>query len=84
MVGPLISNVRPAPPDKYVVDYKLSPGAVDQTDWSHDGFDVSLKRAITTPDGQVKTDSFPSHYVPWHATFHVGPGGAPAAASSAA
>jgi hypothetical protein len=74
MVGPFTSNRRPALADKYVADKTIAPGQVDQTDFTHDGFDVSLKRTITTPDGQVKTDSFPSHYVPWRNIFHVAPG----------
>jgi hypothetical protein len=84
MLGPVISNRKPALPDKYVVDPKLKPGQTDQTDYAHDGFDVSLKRTITTPDGQVKTDSFPSHYVPWRNIYHVAPGSAPDSASQSA
>src|SRR5581483_8564009 len=75
MVGPVISNRKPHPPDKYVTDATLAPGVVQQTDYPHDGFDVMLKRTVTTLDGQTKTDSFPSHYVPWQAIYHVGPGG---------
>jgi VanW like protein len=74
MVGPFTSNRKPALPDKYVADKTIAPGQVDQTDYAHDGFDVSLKRTVTTPDGQVATDSFPSHYVPWRNIFHVAPG----------
>ncbi|HEU0167800.1 MAG TPA: VanW family protein [Chloroflexota bacterium] len=73
MIGPVISNVKPAPPDRYITDPKLKPGAVDQTDFSHQGFDVMLKRSMTLADGTVKVDSFPSHYVPWQAVYHVGP-----------
>jgi vancomycin resistance protein YoaR len=83
MIGPYISNRRPAPADKYITDPKLAPGQVLQTDWSHDGFHVSLQRNVTMPDGSLKTDSFPSDYVPWHATYRVGPGGAPAASAPA-
>ena len=74
MVGPFTSNRKPALPDKYVADKTIAPGQVDQTDYAHDGFDVSLKRTVTTPDGQVTTDSFPSHYVQWRNIFHVAPG----------
>lgn len=74
MVGPVISNRVPHPGDKYVADKSVAPGQVDQRDYAHDGFDVMLKRAITTPDGQVKTDSFASHYVPWRNIYHVAPG----------
>jgi hypothetical protein len=77
MIGPFTSNRRPALPDKYVMDRTLAPGEVNQTDYAHDGLDVSLKRAITTPDGQVKTDSFPSHYVQWRNIYHVGPSANP-------
>ena len=82
MVGPFTSNRKPALADKYVVDNTLAPGQVDQTDYAHDGLDVSLKRTITMPDGQVTTDSFPSHYVPWRNIFHVAPDAVPAASNA--
>jgi len=82
MIGPAVSNVHPHPADRYITDKTLLPGDVEQTDYSHDGFDVMLKRAITTPDGQSKVDSFPSHYVPWPNIYRVGPGGASSATSS--
>jgi hypothetical protein len=74
MLGPVLSNRKPALADKYVVDSKLRPGQVDQTDYAHDGFDVSLKRVVTTADGHTITDSFPSHYVQWRNIYHVAPG----------
>ncbi|SRR5579884_782227 len=84
MVGPLISNRKPALPDKYVTDRKLAPGQVEQTDWAHDGFDVLLKRTISMPDGQVKTDDFKSHYVQWRNIYHVGPSPNPSPSPEAA
>ena len=82
MLGPVISNRQPHPADKYVFDPKLPAGDLEQTDYAHDGFDVALKRNVTMPDGSVKTDSFPSHYVPWQAIFRYGPGGLGASDSS--
>jgi hypothetical protein len=73
MVGPVFSNRVAHPPDKYVADKTVASGDVNQTDYAHDGLDVMLKRNITTPDGQVKTDSFASHYVPWRNIYHVAP-----------
>ncbi|MDE3075950.1 MAG: VanW family protein [Chloroflexota bacterium] len=73
LIGPFFANQKPHPADKYVLDDKLAPGQVDQTDWAHDGVDVMLRRAVTMPHGQTSTDTFRSHYLPWQAVYHVGP-----------
>lgn len=82
MIGPVVWNRVPHLSDKYVADKTVAPGDSVQTDYAHDGFDVMLKRAITTPDGQVKTDSFASHYVPWRNIYHVAPSSMPSASSA--
>ena len=74
MVGPKISNKRPAPPPLYQEDKSLPKGTIKQVDWAKEGQDVVVIRKIRTPDGAVSEEKFESHYQPWRAVFLYGPG----------
>jgi vancomycin resistance protein YoaR len=73
---PLIENVVPAPTPSYEEDPALAQGVIKQVDYQADGADVTVYRVITR-DGQVTNPNEPpmvTHYQPWQAIFHYGPG----------
>lgn len=74
-VNTTIANVVPHPPDLYEEDPELAVGEIKQVDWSADGADVLIERLVRAADGSVlREDRFFSHYLPWQAVFHYGPG----------
>ncbi len=70
-----VYDVVPHPPDLYEEDPELAPGEIKQVDWSADGANVLITRVIRAADGSLlREDNFFSHYLPWQAVFHYGPG----------
>jgi len=70
-----IYDVVPHPPDLYEEDPDLEPGEIEQVDWAADGANVLVKRVVRAADGSVlREDNFFSHYLPWQAVYHYGPG----------
>ncbi len=82
MEGPFISNVRPAPAAKHIVDPKLAKGVVNQTDYPHAGMHVMLRRIVQDAGGS-HTDEFVSDYEPWAPVFLEGPDPAATPAATA-
>jgi vancomycin resistance protein YoaR len=74
IVGPRISNMRPAPPPLYQEDKSLPKGTIKQVEWAKEGQDVVVIRKIRTADGVEREEKFESHYQPWRAVFLYGPG----------
>jgi len=72
MDGPFISNVRPAPAPRHIVDPSKPVGYVNQTDFPHPGSHVVLRRIVEDASGQ-HVDEFVSNYTPWSAVFIEGP-----------
>jgi vancomycin resistance protein YoaR len=74
-VGPEITDVVPHPPDLYEEDPELPTGEIKQVDWAADGANVLVERIIRGSDGSVlREDGFFTHYLPWQAVYHYGPG----------
>ena len=70
-----VYDVVPHPPDLYEEDPELPAGEIEQVDWAADGANVLVKRVIRAADGTVlREDNFFSHYLPWQAVYHYGPG----------
>ena len=70
-----IDNEVPHPEDLYEEDPELEPGEIKQVDWAADGADVLIERVVRAADGSIKReDRFFSHYLPWQAVYHYGPG----------
>lgn len=70
-----VYNVIPHPPDLYEEDPELPAGEIKQVDWSADGADVLITRVVRSASGAlIREDNFFSHYLPWQAVFHYGPG----------
>ncbi len=73
---PVIENVVPAPEPLYEEDPTLAQGEIKQVDYQADGADVSVTRIITR-NGEVINPTEPpmtTHYQPWRAVYHYGPG----------
>ncbi len=71
----IISDVVPAPAEKYVESSDLYAGQIRQIDYSADGADVRVYRNVYARDGSlVKRDHLFTHYSPWQAVFEVAPG----------
>ncbi len=71
--GPFVSDRRPPPEPRYVLDSSLPPGAVKQVDWAAEGATVRVKRTVRYADGRVVREVFTSRYRPWGAVYLVGP-----------
>ena len=71
----IISDIVPAPEEKYVENSDLYAGQIRQIDYSADGADVRVYRNVYASDGSlVKRDQLFTHYSPWQAVFEVAPG----------
>lgn len=65
----------PHPPDLYEEDPELEAGEIEKVDWAADGARVLIKRIVRSADGSIlREDTFSSHYLPWQAVYHYGPG----------
>ncbi len=71
----IISDIVPAPAEKYVESSDLYAGQIRQIDYSADGADVRVYRNVYGKDGSlIKRDQLFTHYSPWQAVFEVAPG----------
>jgi vancomycin resistance protein YoaR len=72
----VIENVVPAPEPLYEEDPALAKGEIKQVDYQADGADVTVTRIITRNGERVNPQEAPmaTHYQPWRAVFHYGPG----------
>ena len=71
---PVISNVVPAPPDRYQDDPTLPKGTVKQVDFAAPGANSVFTRKVYKNDKLLIDDVFKSNYRPWQAVFLVGTG----------
>ncbi len=69
MTKPVISNVRPAPPDIYQDDPALPKGEIKQTDFAAPGANVYFTRTVTRNGKTIIFDKFVSNYRPWQAIY---------------
>jgi vancomycin resistance protein YoaR len=74
--APSVENVVPAPEALYEENAELPTGEIKQVDYSADGADVSVSRAITRDGVQINPGEAPisTHYEPWRAIYQYGPG----------
>ncbi len=69
-----LTNTVEPPDPLYEEDPELEKGDIEQVDWEAQGADVTITRTVRR-DGQVYfTDTFTTHYLPWRAIYHYGPG----------
>jgi len=72
MTSPEIYNIVKPPPLKIVKTTDLAPGVKKCTESAHDGADAKFTRTITLASGEVKTETYKSHYRPWQAVCLLG------------
>lgn len=71
---PVVSNIVPAPPDRYQDDPTLPKGTTKQVDFSAQGATAVFGRKVYKGDKLLIDDVFKSNYRPWQAVFLVGTG----------
>lgn len=74
---PKIFNITSPGPTKIVETEDLPPGVKKCTERAHAGADAEFSRTVTFANGEVKTETWKSHYVPWSAVCLVGKAPAP-------
>jgi len=71
----IISDIVPAPDDKYVEAEDLYSGQIRQIDYAADGADVWVYRNVYDGAGNLAMrDQVFTRYQPWQAVFEVAPG----------
>lgn len=75
LTDPVISNIRPAPEDKYQDEPSLPKGTVKQVDFSAQGATSVFSRKVYRGDQLIIDDTFKSNFRPWQAVYLVGTGG---------
>lgn len=69
---PRIYNITSPGPTKIIETEDLAPGVKKCTERAHAGADAEFSRTITFPNGEIKTEVWKSHYVPWSAVCLIG------------
>ncbi len=71
-----VENIVPHPEPLYEEDPELPTGVIQQVDYAADGADATVYRTITRDGAQINSGEPPlsTHYQPWRAVFHYGPG----------
>lgn len=67
-----VYNIVAPPPMKLAETLDLAPGKKKCTETAHAGADAQFNYTVTYPNGDVKKESFQSHYRPWQAVCLVG------------
>lgn len=73
-----VRNVVPHPEPLYEEDPEVPPGLenIKQVDFAADGADVTITRTVMRDGVQINQSEEPlrTHYQPWRAVYHYGPG----------
>lgn len=69
---PVITNQKPALPDKYQDDPTLAKGTIEQVDFAAPGASVYFSRKVYKNGDLILDDKFSSNFRPWQAVFLVG------------
>lgn len=69
---PIIYNIAPPPPTKYVETEDIPVGQTKCTERAHNGADTKFDYTVVYPDDTKKEETFYSHYRPWQAVCLVG------------
>ena len=67
-------NIVKPPDPLYEENKELRQGEIKQVEWEADGADVTVTRTVLRDGQTVFTDNFYTHYLPWRAVYHYGPG----------
>lgn len=72
MTTPRVFNFVSPGPTKMIETEDLEPGVKKCTERAHTGADAEFSRTVTYKNGEIKTETWTSHYVPWSAVCLVG------------
>ncbi|MFW0862653.1 MAG: VanW family protein [Candidatus Komeilibacteria bacterium] len=69
---PRIYNIVRPPETKYIETTELKPGEKKCTERAHNGADAEFTYTVEYPDGEIKEETFTSHYVAWPEVCLIG------------
>lgn len=69
---PTVYNIRKPPETILRETTELKPGEKNCTEKAHSGADAYFERRVTYASGEIKKETFKSHYVVWPAVCYVG------------
>jgi len=69
---PVVYNITKPAPAKLTETTDLKPGEKKCTEKAHNGADAYFDYSVTYPNGDIKTNRFKSHYVPWQEVCLIG------------
>lgn len=69
---PIVYNIVPPPPTKYIPTTDLPVGQKRCTESAHAGATASFDYHVAYPDGTYKKETFTSYYRPWGAVCLIG------------
>jgi vancomycin resistance protein YoaR len=72
LTKPVVTNIKPAPPEIRQDDPTLPKGVVKQVDFAASGATVYFKRTVTRSGQTLIDEGYTSVYRPWQAVFLVG------------
>lgn len=72
---PVVTNIKPAPEDRYQDDPTLPAGVKKQVDFAAQGATSVFSRKVFKGDKVLIDEAFKSVFRPWQAVFLVGTGG---------
>jgi vancomycin resistance protein YoaR len=67
-----IWNIIKPPPMKEIKTTDLLPGQKKCTESAHNGADAEFTRTVTYASGEIKNETWKSHYKPWQAVCLIG------------
>ncbi len=69
---PTVYNIKKPPATKIIETTELEPGKKKCTEKAHSGADAYFERRVTYSSGEIKKETFKSHYIVWPAICYVG------------
>ncbi len=72
VTDPIIYNITPPPPTKYIETDDLEPGVKRCTENAHNGANTHFDYRVLYPNGELAEERFHSYYVPWQAVCLIG------------
>ncbi|MEI6836139.1 MAG: VanW family protein [Candidatus Falkowbacteria bacterium] len=69
---PVVYNITKPEPAKLIETTDLKPGEKKCTEKAHNGADAYFDYSVTYPSGDIKSNRFKSHYVPWQEVCLIG------------
>lgn len=72
LTDPVLYNITPPPPTKYIESEDLDPGEKKCTEKARHGANTHFDYTVIYPDDEKVEERFNSHYVPWQEVCLIG------------